>query len=238
MRNPRFLGVYSRKSKHARQGKGAMWFVWRLADGNYAVQELDQAYMAKGPAIPVPGERFDSLFRLEPSILAAPVATPDFAQLSPAPSPNEPGPGRPDPARQAMQLETDLRENFSKALRGLLRQRDRQAALASLERIANSSKGITASHKHMFRDFGVALRKKALYRLGIACAQRAVDLAPDDDHARFNLARMLGMAGMYDEAEAQLKIAQKLNPGEKAYGRLERHLAAERRFNAAKLSDL
>lgn len=231
MRNPKFLGVYSRRNVKGRKGRIPSWFAWILPDGSYAVQPLDQAYTPLGPAEAVSPEEFESLFKLEPAILAVPVITPDFSWLG------VPRPGAPQKAKsaaqerviKARQVEASLRDSFDKALRGLSRPRDRKAALASIERIAGTRQGIVKEHKHMFRDFGVALRKKALLGLALACAGRAVELSPDDDHARFNLARLLGMAGRFDDANEQLDIAQKLDPTEKVYSRLRKHLDRERK---------
>lgn len=232
MRNPRFLGVYSHRGRHGREGRIPSFFVWRLDNGSYAIQELDQACTPKGDILPVQAERFEAAFKLEPSILAAPIITPDFSHLvvpgQKSGFPDDATLSSLEKARQARQIEADLRDGFGRALAALSRPRDRMAAIASLQRIAAVKKGIVPQHKHMFRDFGVALRKKMLVDLALACADRAVELAPDDDHARFNLARLLGIAGRYDDAEAQLRIAIKLDPSEEVYGKLKRYLAAER----------
>lgn len=231
MRNPKFLGVYSRRNVKGRKGRIPSWFAWRLPDGSYAVQQLDQAYTAHGPAVAVAAPEFAASFKLEPSILAAPVITPDFSWLA-APG-GEPGQAEfaaLERARQARQVEAGLRDSFEKALKALSRPRDKKAALASIERIAETKQGIVTEHKHMFRDFGVALRKKALLELALACARRAVELSPDDDHARFNLARLLGMAGRFDEADKQLNIAQQLDPREKVYPRLRKYLDSKRNY--------
>lgn len=205
-----------------------MYFVWQLPDGNYAVQELDPALSPRGRAVAVSASRFDRTYQPEPSILAAPVTTPDFRQIRPsAPKMAELTDdtlAQLEKARRAKQVETDLRDSFAKALRALSRPRDRKGALAAIERIAATKQGIVPEHKHMFRDFGVTLRKKSLPELSLQCARRAVELAPNDDHARFNLARILGMLGKYDAAADQLGIARKLEPREDVYARLARHL--------------
>lgn len=232
MRNPKFLGVYSQKKQTGRSP--LRYFVWRLPDGSYAVQELDSSLSARGPARAVPAHNFDQLFYAEPSILAAPVTTPDFRHLqAPAPKPtsapiDDSSFKQLEKARQARQVENDLRDSFARALRALGRPKDKKGALIALERLAATTKGIAPEHKHMFRDFGVAMRKKSLPELSLAFAARAVELAPNDDHARFNLARILGLLGRYDEAAKELGAALKLDPEEKIYMRLGRHLAREK----------
>lgn len=237
MRNPRFLGVYSQKKQADRQAKGLMYFVWQLPDGNYAAQELDPAFSPRARPVAVPAAKFEKAFHHEPNILAAPVTTPDFRQLrTVAPKVAEltdDGLARLEKARLAKQVETDLRDNFAKALRALSRPRDRKGAMVALERITSATQGIVPDHKHMFRDFGVTLRKKSLPELSLQCAKRAVELSPNDDHARFNLARILGMLGKYDAAAEQIGIARKLGPKEKVYGRLARYLEQERQRKMA-----
>lgn len=233
MGNSRFLGVYSHKQQRQRK-----YFVWRLADGNYAIQELDASFSAHGSVRGVAADAFGALFRQEPAILAAPVVTPDFRQVErPAAKVEltDQNLAALERARSIKQVEMDLRNNFDRALRALGRPKDRKGALASLERIAATRKGIQTEHKHMFRDFGVALRKKALPELALACASRAVELSPQDDHARFNMARILGILGRYDDAAAQLGEALRIDPGEKVYKRLERHLVAERRERESRI---
>lgn len=176
-------------------------------------------------------------FKAEPAILAAPVTTPDFRALSRGKTAAKPDVSDEElsaleRARKAKQLENDLRGQFAKALRALSRPDDRKAALAVLERMASLRNGIEFSHRHMFRDFGVSLRKKGLPELAVAFARRVVALAPQDDHARFNLARNLDVAGKIDEAEAQLGAARKLDPNEKIYDRMAAHLARERQKHA------
>lgn len=230
MRNPRFLGVYALRKELA-GGQKHRFFVWELPNGDYAVQRLNSALAQTGPAKGVQKGPFEQAFTAEPSILAAPVTTPDFRGIvQPAKPKTDATFESLERARHIKQVEADLRDTFEKAMRALTRPRDRKGALAALERIANTTEDIEPAHKYMFRDFGVSLRKKSLYELALACAKKVVALAPQDDHARFNLARILGILGRYDEAEKQLAAAMKLDPTEEIYGRFARHLAREREF--------
>ncbi len=231
MRNPKFLGVFSLKTA-TRSGAKPNFFIWQLPDGSYAAQELDASFSQRGPARRIPAAGLEKAFKFEPSILAAPVTTPDFRQLAvPAPKKEQPA-GETlaglERARKAKQLEMNLRDSFDKALRAIGRPRDRKGALAALERIARTRDGIEPQHKFMFRDFGVALRKKKLNELALECARRAVALSPQDDHARFNLARILDIVGNYDEAQAQLGAARKLDPRESIYDRFTNYLKKKR----------
>lgn len=235
MRTPRFLGVYSEKNS----GNSAVisgkifYFVWKLENSSHVMQKLDKSLVPHGPLRLVTQADLAERYQFEPSILAAPISTPDFRQVRQKP---EAGKGTEltdqslqelEKARKTKQVEVDLRNNFDKAMRALNRPRDRKGALAALAQLAATTNGIVPAHKHMFRDFGVSLRKKSLPDLALQYAKRAVELAPDDDHAHFNVARLLGILGMYEEASAHLRKAIELDRSEPVYRKLQAHLDRE-----------
>ena len=127
-------------------------------------------------------------------------------------------------ARKAKVVETKLRETFRQTLLRLKRPRERKAALLALEQLARTKEGITPSHKHMFRDFGVRLRQNSQPNLALLFTRKAVELAPEDDHAHFNLARILCSLGMYDEAAAHVATALSVSSEEPLYFKLLEHI--------------
>lgn len=127
-------------------------------------------------------------------------------------------------ARKAKVVETKLRETFRQTLLRLKRPRERKAALLALEQLARTKEGITPSHKHMFRDFGVRLRQNSQPDLALLFSRKAVELAPEDDHAHFNLARILCSLGMYDEAAAHVATALSVSSEEPLYFKLLEHI--------------
>lgn len=238
MRNPKFLGVYSQRvrgrAKKAGYPAGPFYFVWDIGNSSYAVQELDKAFVPRTKPRLVSASQLQTGYNLEPSLLHAPVSTPDFRQiLSDA---ARPAAGRQaaelndntllelEKARKAKQVENDLRDSFNKALRALNRPRDRKGALAAIEQLANATEGIVPAHKHMFRDFGVSLRKKSLPELALLCAKKTLELAPNDDHAHFNMARILNILNMNDQALAHLRMAIKLDAREPVYHRFRDYI--------------
>ncbi len=234
MRPPKFLGVFSKNSPSAKKAgalsSGPFYFVWQLDNGSYAVQPLDKAFIATGPPVGVSAKRLRAGWRLEPGILAAPVTTPDFRHLALEQPPRKVAEltdatlASLERARKAKQVENDLRTNFDKALRALNRPRDRKGALAAIERLASATEGIEPVHKHMFRDFGVSLRKKSLHPQALKCARRVLELAPGDDHAHFNVARLLDLMGMRDEALAHLRQAMKIDSREPVYAKFKAYI--------------
>lgn len=247
MRPPKYLGVYSQSLTKADGSHKTFFFVWELAEADYAVQRLDSAFQPREKARRVSAARFAAYFRAEPSILAMPVTMPDvraLADLPAAPAPDAPAAKAPEvddallrrleSARRAKQTEVTLRENFRKALLRLKRPRERQAAVTALEQMAAATENIAPVHKHMFRDFGAKLRKTAMPDLALLFGRRALALAPEDDHAHFNLARILCALGAYDEAAEHIRIAMRLDAGEAIYPRMLAHIKKEKQLRPGK----
>lgn len=229
MQKSKFLGVYSRRNVAALRssGKNRLYFVWKLSSDGYAIQELDKAFLPKSDVVKIPDDLFKASFVLEPAILAMPVETPDLSILEKKGEPEEnarPAPPKDRKISRARQLENDMRSNFRKALSALVRPRERQGALAALEQLVRLKRGILPEHKHMFRDFGVSLRKKNLINLALESAARVLEFSPDDDHAHFNIARIYALQGAHSKAIAHLERAINLNGDEPCYHRLLAHI--------------
>lgn len=239
MRNPIFSGVFALRQKTpAKQGarpRKRLFFCWDLGGHNYAVQELDPSFTPISQPRRISAQELKNDFLFQAGILATPVSTPDFRHLQipeqrqEATELNDNALAALEKARKARQVENDLRQSFDRAMRALGRPRDRKGAIAAIGQLAETTRGIVPEHKHMFRDFGVSLRKKSLPELAARCAARVVQLSPNDDHAHFNLARLLGMLGRYTEAEKHISKAMKLNSHEDVYAKLLAWLNRERK---------
>lgn len=129
--------------------------------------------------------------------------------------------------RKAKMAEARLRETFRQTLLRLRRPRERKAALIALEQLAQSTEDVSTAHKHMFRDFGVSLRQNSQLALALLFSRRVVELAPDDDHAHFNLARILCSLGQFDEAAAHVRTAMNVGGEEPLYFRMLVHIRKE-----------
>lgn len=229
MQKSKFLGVYSRRNLVANLSstKKKLYFVWKFSADAYAIQELDRAFLPKSDIAKVPEDVFKASFVPEPSILATPVETPAFSNFEKKGETEKkarPAPPKDRKISRARQLENDMRNNFRKALSALVRPRERQGALAALEQLVRLKRGILPEHKHMFRDFGVSLRKKNLINLALESAARVLEFSPDDDHAHFNIARIYVLQGAYNKAIAHLERAINLNGNEPCYHRLLAHI--------------
>ena len=88
MRNPRFLGVLLRKYNKIRASNGPGYILsGAVSPEDFAVQELDAALLPKAAAQAIKKMFSEANFRLEPSILAVPVSTPDMRLLAKSPPP-------------------------------------------------------------------------------------------------------------------------------------------------------
>lgn len=112
---------------------------------------------------------------------------------------------------QAAELDRQLRSEFAIAL-ARWRRGDKVTPLKVFETMCAREEGIVPAHKHMFTDFAIDLRKSSLTALALQHYQKAVDLAPEDSNAHFNLARICYETGKLDKAEEHLLTALELSP--------------------------
>ncbi|MCL1889313.1 MAG: tetratricopeptide repeat protein [Desulfovibrionaceae bacterium] len=115
-------------------------------------------------------------------------------------------PQDPHPAPADMALtENEMRSDFSLALMRL--RSNRRTAIEDLEKILKRKAPFKAEHKHMFSDFGTALRRQKVNALACRFHERARELSPNDEHILFNLARVLYDSGKFAQAREQLRKA-------------------------------
>lgn len=239
MRNSKFIGVFSRSSNIGKKAGKELYFVWENEDKSYIIQKLNEAFIPVTAAEKISSKVLQSAFNYEPGLLAAPVSVPDLSHLALEQQKKQVAKSAEltdaalfelEQARKAKQIETDMRNNFQRALKALNRPKDRKGALAALEQIANAKEGIVPVHKHMFRDFGVSLRKKSLSELALQCASRVLELSPNDDHAHFNLARILYMLGLYDQAQTHIEKAMEIDNSEDIYKKFLNYITKQEYF--------
>lgn len=232
MAKAKFIGVYASNKMPSVNGKSTTtkqkryWFVWEDGWERYRVQLLDAAFQPVEEPRTVSGDEFKRYFEYQPRILVTPVSrlgtTPPredtvspiveltAADLAADTHPLDDSVSERE-MEQAAKLDQKLRSEFSVAL-ARWRRGDKITPLRIFETMCEREEGIVPAHKHMFTDFAVDLRKSSLPELAIRHYQKAVQLAPEDSHARFNLARIFYETGDLDKAEEQLQIALELTP--------------------------
>lgn len=248
MHDASFLGVYSLRVDAP---KGHMpkklYFVWAESSGTFLIQMLNGAYQPVGEKKSIGPATFKLKYTHEATDLAVPVSTEKpwitggtlqkaekATKVALAPQgPSRTAPKVPakisPPARPEQVTEQYLRDVFAKSIKRCHSVHDKKAAIAALQNIIEVEEGIVAEHKFMFTDFGIALRKSNLLELSLNCCKRVLELAPDDDHAYFNAARILSEMGEFADAEQHVLKAQLMNPHEGVYQLLLDYIQVERR---------
>ncbi|MEG1610826.1 MAG: tetratricopeptide repeat protein [Bilophila sp.] len=237
MAKAKFIGVYAstrvpsvRAQPNAPQKK-RYWFAWEDGWGRYRLQLLDAAFQPLDAPRIVSAEEFKSHFTHQPHILVTPVVQLEVSQPedeSEKPSERRRGTsgdtyrdsplsfekdaqGADKETEQAAEVDRRLRSEFALALTRW-RSGDKVTPLKVFENMCKQEEGIIPAHKHMFTDFAIDLRKSSLPALATRHYQRAVELAPEDCNAHFNLARIYYETGKFDKAEEHLHTALELAP--------------------------
>ena len=237
MRNPKFIGVYSVAAAQAAGQRKTLYFVWEAETGSFVVQRLNNAFQPVADPERMTADIFSQRFTAEPAILAMPVRSLDMSKVVgrfvPPPQAEQGGVfgevSSAEQQRRARLVETGMRETFRKAVARLKRPKERQTAFTALEQLASVREGIQPQHKHMFRDFGARLRQLSYPSAALAFSRRVLDLAPDDDHAHFNMARILHAMGEDEAAIKHLQRAMLLDGSEPVYGRMLRYIRNQQR---------
>ena len=68
------------------------------------------------------------------------------------------------------------------------------------------------THKHMFNEFGISLRKSEFYDLALRHYRRALELGPDDENLHHNIARVHWELKDMDNCVRYLEKSLELNP--------------------------
>ncbi len=114
--------------------------------------------------------------------------------------------------RQALRIdEENIRANFGLGLCYLaLNQLDKAGYVFT--NIVAMDESFGEEHKHLFNEFGIALRKKGLFDEAVRYYSRAVELCPTDENLYLNMARADFDKGDREGAFLYLKRTLELNP--------------------------
>ncbi len=107
--------------------------------------------------------------------------------------------------------EENVRANFGIGLCYLARG-EMEKAEDILYRLVCLDAAFEPTHKHMFNEFGIALRKAKMFAQAADYYSRALDFAPDDENLRLNLARACLEKGDFHRAREEAGRALEFNP--------------------------
>jgi len=101
--------------------------------------------------------------------------------------------GKPLSAEMEYTKALDVDETNVRAIFGLgmvyLDRNDKENSRSVFEQLVGMEAAFAAQHKHLFNEFGIALRKNSLYDEAVQYYSRAVELTQDDENLYYNLAR-------------------------------------------------
>ena len=207
-----FLGVYSTVENRVLDGKPVvvkcLWYAWSWDSGTVAVHEVTPDWKLIGSS------KIIVQVELENRYSHVPDGPPQEPRLPQAPDRRESATGIGD-ARTlegvvALAEET-AKDDFNSGL-SALELGDRQRAMFAFERPLEMEVPWRPRHKHMFSQFGIALRKRKIYGLALRHHAKAMELSPVDEHIWFNLARVHYSLGNTEKTLEYLHRIIKANP--------------------------
>jgi tetratricopeptide (TPR) repeat protein len=114
---------------------------------------------------------------------------------------------------QALALdEESVRANFGIG-QCFIARGDTDKAREVFERLLKLDAAFQDQHKHLFNEFGIALRKSGMFAEALAYYGRAVELCPDDENLHYNMGRAFFELGDTKAAAQRLAHCLLLNPG-------------------------
>ncbi|MHC1700351.1 MAG: tetratricopeptide repeat protein [Humidesulfovibrio sp.] len=113
---------------------------------------------------------------------------------------------------KALVLDEDsVRANFGIGLCYIARG-EQDKAREVLGRLVRLEAAFQDEHKHLFNEFGIALRKAGMHAEALAYYARALELSPDDENLHYNMARAFYDLGDAQTALQRLTHCLSLNP--------------------------
>lgn len=108
--------------------------------------------------------------------------------------------------------EGNVRANFGIGL-CYIERGERGKAHEVFERLVQLDAAFEDEHKHLFNEFGIALRKSGMHPEALAYYARALELSPADENLHYNMARAAFDMGEAGQARQHLQNCLALNTG-------------------------
>lgn len=212
--SPKLKGIFSTPSLPGEQPDPAFpkryWLVKEIGDGMVSLQLLDQNYLPTPKKHVMAKDAFLADSTLEPDLcyrmLTQRVLMGDRYRDQ----------GMNVEAKIEYQKvlridEENIRGNFGLGLAYLALNQLEKGRYA-FEKLVSLDESFLPEHKHLFNDFGIALRKKGLFDEALAFYHRARTLCEDDEHLLLNIARAWYEKGDTEKAYEGLRDCIALKP--------------------------
>lgn len=171
----------------------ALYYAREIEDGIIELQGLNNKHVPSGPAEQVTKDELLADYLPMPQLFKEVVGNVRMVQKSVARGDKFRKRGENFTAEyeyaNALNLdEQNVRANFGIGL-CLLARDEEEKARKVFDRIISLDTAFSDDHKHLFNEYGIALRKKNLFGQAVDYYKRALELAPDDENLWYNLAR-------------------------------------------------
>jgi len=233
-----FVGVFSARVIHAlgfgatrrRKTAKTYWLIERTAGDELFIQPLNANMVPTGEKRALSRERFLRDYCPEPDLFLG-LVRPRMIQLEEAVRRGDAHLAQEEifsaevEYKHALRIDEDeIRANFGLGLT-YLAQGDAAKARYVFAKLVELDAAFRPEHKHLFNEFGIALRKNGMHQEAARYYTRARELAPDDDHLLYNLARAHYELRQWGESLSCAQQALGLNPGLDQAAQLLRVLA-------------
>lgn len=201
-----------------KQQSKSLWFANQCDEDSYAVRKINPQFVPVGEESFVDRETLLSEYTPEVEIHNQHVQ-PAMAALNKSLAKGDKHRQENKPLSAEMEYtqalevdETNVRAIFGLGLVYLDRN-DREKGLAVFDQLVAMEAAFDEEHKHLFNEFGIALRKNELYEESIRYYTRASELTKDDENLFYNLARVFYEKNDWEHCFLFVDKALKLNPG-------------------------
>ncbi|TVM19349.1 Tfp pilus assembly protein PilF [Oceanidesulfovibrio indonesiensis] len=218
-------GVFSTQAK-ARVGFGATrkntaqtvyMYVDEQDDGRFSIQALNSSFVPTGDSQFITREELLKQYLPEPDVYMKRYL-PAMKELEEAVSRGEEHLENKElfsaeyEFKNALRIdEENIRATFGLGLTYLERGEKDKGALV-FKRLGNIDGAFEESHKHLFNEFGIMLRKQGLLDQAMQHYSRAFRLCKSDEHLLYNMSRVLYEKHRHKAALWVLNRAMQLNP--------------------------
>lgn len=221
-----FVGVFSEKVTHTlgfggtkrRQESKTYWLIERTPADELFIQALNKNMVPTGDKSRLDRDKFLADYCPEPDLFLG-VVRPRMRQLEEAVQRGDDHRDQDElfsaevEYKHALQInEDEIRANFGLGIT-YLRRGDTEKATYVFNRLVTLEAAFQPAHKHLFNEFGIALRKGRLFKEAVDYYSRAMALAENDDHLLYNLARVLFELREFARSHDLVQKALDINPG-------------------------
>ena len=221
-----FVGVFSESVTHTlgfgstkrRQAAKTFWLAERTLEGDLFIQALNKNMVPVGDRRRISEERFLEGYCPEPDLYMS-VVRPRMRELEEAVRRGDDHRALDEifsaevEYKRALRIDVDeIRANFGLGLT-YLAQSDTEKARYVFGKLVALDAAFLPAHKHLFNEFGIALRKNRMHGEAVLYYTRARELGPDDDHLLYNLARAHFEQRQWGESRSWAQRALDINPG-------------------------